>query len=260
MERRKVYTGLRFNADAIVEASKEFRGLVADDVTIITRQLWIEYPREELQFDSAPEFFTEYRRGIYSNVSYLIGSAEQRLDVTVFEWNTSVTVSDNDRANIDQIFEVFERHVPNAQVYKREPKPFVVFIGHGHNAMWKDLKDHLHEQHGYVVESYEIGARAGHTIRDVLQQMMDKSTFALIVMTAEDETSDGDLRARQNVIHEAGLFQGKLGFSKCIAIVEEGVEVFSNLEGIHQIRFGQGRIKETYGEVLATLRRESTSG
>jgi predicted nucleotide-binding protein len=55
------------------------------------------------------------------------------------------------------------------------------------------------------------GARAGHTIRDVLEDMLERPSFAVLVMTAEDQTADGESRARQNVVHEVGLFQGKLG-------------------------------------------------
>ena len=79
-------------------------------------------------------------------------------------------------------------------------------------------------------------------------------------MTGEDETSEGGLRARQNVIHEAGLFQGHLGFNRAIVLLEEGTEEFSNIQGIEQIRFGKKNIKETFGEVLATLRREFVDG
>jgi predicted nucleotide-binding protein len=118
------------------------------------------------------------------------------------------------------------------------------------------LKDHLHEQHGYELEAYETGARAGHTIRDILERMMDRSTFAILVLTAEDEQADGELRARQNVVHETGLFQGRLGFDRAIVAIEEGVEPFSNLQGIHQLRFNAGNIREIYGDVLATMRRE----
>jgi len=38
--------------------------------------------------------------------------------------------------------------------------------------------------------------------------------------------------------------------------LEDGTEEFSNIHGINQIRYGQGNIKETFGEVLATLKRE----
>ena len=86
--------------------------------------------------------------------------------------------------------------------------------------------------------------------------MIEKSTFALLVLTAEDEQADGTFRCRQNVSHETGFFQWKLGFSRAIVMLEEGVEEFSNIDGIQQIRFSKGNIKETYGEVLATLKRE----
>ncbi len=33
-------------------------------------------------------------------------------------------------------------------------------------------------------------------------------------MTGEDEGPDNTLKARPNVIHEVGLFQGRQGFSK----------------------------------------------
>jgi predicted nucleotide-binding protein len=86
--------------------------------------------------------------------------------------------------------------------------------------------------------------------------MLDESSFALLVMTGEDEMKDGKVLARQNVIHEAGLFQGWLGFNRAIVLLEDGTEEFSNIHGLQQIRFSKGRIAETYGEVLAVLKRE----
>ena len=46
-----------------------------------------------------------------------------------------------------------------------------------------------------------------------------------------------DQHARENVVHEAGLYQGKLGFSKAIILLEEGCEALSNVQGLGQIRF-----------------------
>jgi predicted nucleotide-binding protein len=58
------------------------------------------------------------------------------------------------------------------------------------------------------------------------------------------------------VVHEVGLFQGVLGFDRAIVAIEEGVEAFSNIQGIHQLRFSTGNIREVFGDVLATLKRE----
>ncbi len=52
--------------------------------------------------------------------------------------------------------------------------------------------------------------------------MLDDAAIAFLVMTAEDEQVHGTLRGRMNVIHEAGLFQGRLGFTKGIVLLEEG--------------------------------------
>ena len=72
-----------------------------------------------------------------------------------------------------------------------------------------------------------------------------------MVLTGEDLDANGTLHARENVIHELGLFQGRLGWRKAIALLEEGIEEFSNIHGINQIRFSKGNIQETFGEVLA---------
>ena len=171
---------------------------------------------------------------------------------------TSVSVEAGKRSTIEDIFEIFESNVstctlPAKRAQEQSPR---IFIGHGRSAQWKELKDHLHEKHDYDVEAYEVGSRAGHAIRDILEEMMSTSSMAVLVMTGEDKDDKGNLRARQNVIHELGLFQGHLGFSRAIILLEQGTEEFSNIHGINQIRFGKSNIKETFGEVLATLKRE----
>jgi predicted nucleotide-binding protein len=54
--------------------------------------------------------------------------------------------------------------------------------------------------------------------------MLDEGAFALLVLTAESERTDGVVLARQNVVHEAGLFQGRLGWRKAIVLREDGCE------------------------------------
>lgn len=173
---------------------------------------------------------------------------------------TSVAVSAANSEWIDRVLELFEATVAaprfSSQLKADKLPAPTIFIGHGRDDAWRDLKDHLLHQQGYLVEAYETGARAGHDIRDILVSMMSASAFALLVLTGDDETSDGQHRARQNVIHEAGLFQGRLGWHRAILLVEEGIEEFSNVAGLQQIRFSKGRIRETFGDVLATLRRE----
>jgi predicted nucleotide-binding protein len=57
------------------------------------------------------------------------------------------------------------------------------------------------------------------------------------------------------VIHEIGLFQGKLGFRKVALVEQEGVESFSNI-GLQTIRFPGERIEAAFPELERMLRRE----
>jgi predicted nucleotide-binding protein len=94
------------------------------------------------------------------------------------------------------------------------------------------------------------------TVSEVLEEMEDSASFAIMVMTAENEGADGKMHARENVIHEVGLFQGALGARKVVLLLEEGCEEFSNRAGVQYIPFAKGNIKEAFGEVLAALKRE----
>ena len=59
-----------------------------------------------------------------------------------------------------------------------------------------------------------------------------------------------------NVVHEVGLFQGRLGFEKAIVLLEDGCEEFSNISGIGQIRFPKGDISAKFEDIRRVLERE----
>ena len=131
-----------------------------------------------------------------------------------------------------------------------------VFIGHGQPLLWKDLKDFVHDRLQLPWDEFNRVPVAGITNITRLSEMLDNASIALLVMTAEDEQADGSVRARMNVIHEAGLFQGRLGFTRAIILLEDGCEEFSNIHGLGQIRFPKGNIKAAFEEVRQVLERE----
>ncbi len=131
-----------------------------------------------------------------------------------------------------------------------------VFIGHGRSPVWRELKDFITERLKLPVDEFNRVPIAGMTNIERLSEMLDAATFALLVMTGEDEQPDGKLHARMNVIHEAGLFQGRLGFTRAIVLLEEDCEGFSNIEGLGQIRFPKGNIRQAFEDIREALERE----
>lgn len=131
-----------------------------------------------------------------------------------------------------------------------------VFIGHGRSPIWRELKDFVEDRLRLPVDEFNRVPVARVTNIARLSEMMDAAAVALLVMTGEDEQPDGNLRARMNVVHEAGLFQGRLGFSRAIVLLEDGCEEFSNIAGLGQIRFPRGEIRSAFEEVREVLERE----
>jgi predicted nucleotide-binding protein len=131
-----------------------------------------------------------------------------------------------------------------------------IFIGHGRSLVWRELKDFLEDRLGLSVDEFNRVPVAGIATSTRLSEMLDAAAFAFLVMTAEDELTDGTLRARENVVHEVGLFQGRLGFARAIVLVEDECKEFSNIHGLGQIRFPTGNIAAKFEDIRAVLERE----
>lgn len=132
----------------------------------------------------------------------------------------------------------------------------VVFIGHGRFREWLALQSFLKDRLHLQCVEFNTESAAGVPTQERLSELLDQAGFAFLVMTAEDEQADGSKRARENVVHEAGLFQGRLTFRKAIVVVEEGCAEFSNIHGLGQIHFPKGKIQACFEDVRQVLERE----
>ncbi len=264
MQRRVTFDRTVFSPEVLLEACQDMDTEVektgvksAVDFVNCT----VTRSNESWTFYTLEEFTEELRRG-YIQAHLHKGADWHSMQVDLSSDSATVTVEAPDRAAIQRLLRVFYAKEADSRL-SAPPAPALpppvrprIFIGHGRSGVWRDLKDHLQDQHGYSVVAYEVGARAGLDVKDILLEMLETSSFACLVMTGEDLTAAGTSHARQNVVHELGLFQGRLGFNKAIALVEDGVDVFSNINGIQRLNFDPGRISTTFGHVLAAIRRE----
>jgi predicted nucleotide-binding protein len=138
----------------------------------------------------------------------------------------------------------------------KSPSGSNVFVGHGHSLLWREFATFLDKRLGLTVDEFNSVTVAGKSTQQRLDELLDTAGFAFLVMTAEDEQPDRKMHARLNVVHEVGLFQGRLGFKRAIVLLEEGCEEFSNVIGLGQIRFPKGNIKAAFEEVREVLERE----
>jgi Predicted nucleotide-binding protein containing TIR-like domain len=189
---------------------------------------------------------TEGRRRLLSVLiaGYVCADCRARLR----EWGVSA-------AQLDSIGHLLS-YVRDFTIDKPRYLPNAVFIGHGRRADWEKIRNHISKKHGLKVEEFNVSPPAGFTTVERLGEMLESASFAILVMTAEDRQENGKLKARQNVVHEIGLFQGRLGFARAIVVKEDGVEEFSNIKGLTYIPFKKGKIDDALAEIDRVLIRE----
>lgn len=129
-----------------------------------------------------------------------------------------------------------------------------IFISHGHADILKyQLKEFIREKLGKNPIVLSEQPNNGMTIVEKLELASEKCNKAIILLTADDRMPDGNMRGRQNVIHEIGFFQGKYGRKNVILLCEDGVEPFSNISGIVYIRFDRNHFQEIFESLRSEL-------
>jgi predicted nucleotide-binding protein len=121
-----------------------------------------------------------------------------------------------------------------------------IFVVHGHDHGRKETVARflttlslkpviLHEQ-----------ADCGKTVIEKFEDHAADVRCAVVILTADDvayaktDPDKKELRARQNVILELGYFVGKLGRARTFALVENGVELPSDIHGVVYIQLDEG--------------------
>jgi predicted nucleotide-binding protein len=159
-----------------------------------------------------------------------------------------------DLANsLRNVIEIFNLSKPAQQSI---PDSNRIFIGHGRSMQWRVLKDFIKDRLGLPYDEFNRVSTAGVGTQERLGEMLLHCEFAFLILTGEDFHDDKSLHARENVVHEAGLFQGKLGWRKAIVVLEDGFEEFSNISGLGEFGFPKGNIGAVFEDIRAVLERE----
>ena len=255
---------LKLHIDAIANVVKEdpkfFSSIIVyiDQLRKIVRSSSEEINREDLELfgRKIEEFYAKYRRQPGSRTVYIPPRQTANSDSIVGEINESI----KKLISLDEdSFKALLAQNTTQQIQQdihKTASDNCIFIGHGRSQLWARLKIYIENELGINTIEFESESRVGDSIIPILEKILGQATFALLVLTAEDETEDGSMRARQNVIHEAGLFQGRLGFKKAVILKQEGIEDFSNIAGLQYIGFNGDQIEQTFYELQRVLKRE----
>lgn len=129
-----------------------------------------------------------------------------------------------------------------------------IFISHGQNEVLKlKLKDFLRDRLDRETLILSEYPNRGLTVVEKLEKVSKLCNQAVVLLTKDDKQEDGQMRARQNVIHEIGFFQGKYGRENVILLCERDIDLFSNISGIVRIDFDANHFEEVFESLRANL-------
>lgn len=155
--------------------------------------------------------------------------------------------------DLEQIFEIRANSdlMPPAASSKAQRR---VFISHGRAPDWREVQAYLEKD--LKLDTLELAQEPnqGLTIFQKLADAADQCDSAVIIMTGDDIDAAGLSKARENVIHEIGYFQGRYGPSRVCFLHEDGVNVPSNLQGLVYSAFPKDAVHACFGLLTREMR------
>ena len=118
-----------------------------------------------------------------------------------------------------------------------------VFITHGRSQDWRSVQGFIEKDVGLKTVELAQEPNLGRTIVEKLEGGARMCDSAVIVMTGDDIANDGEVRVRENVMHEIGYFHGRYGRKSVVLLHEEDVHTPTNLAGIAYVPFPKGRVE-----------------
>lgn len=148
-----------------------------------------------------------------------------------------------DLMRVKAIFQSYLQEMNEAQQEKQDEitnhspiRRDIVFIVHGHDGELKQSVARIVEKQGLTAIILNERPSGGATIIEKIEKNSDVGA-AICLFTADDKCIneiDGTttMRARQNVVFEAGYFIGKLKRENVILLADKGIEMPSDLGGV----------------------------
>ncbi len=154
--------------------------------------------------------------------------------------------------DMEYIFEV--RSNSEKGVSDEQERPSRVFISHGRSQDWREVQAYVEKD--IKLDTLELAQEAnkGRTVLQKLDEESQNCSFAVVVMTGDDQADSAAPRVRENVMHEIGFFQGKFGLANVCLLHEEGVSIPSNIHGVVYIPFPKDLVIATFGLLTRELR------
>lgn len=133
-----------------------------------------------------------------------------------------------------------------------------VFIIHGHDELNRlRLSELLKDDFNLTPEVLLQRPGQSATTIDKFEQYAERCSYAIALFTGDDHVTakkqEEYFQARPNVIFETGWFVGRLGKKRVLILLQDGVKIYSDFEGVNRIQFS-GDVRDKHRDIQAELK------
>jgi sugar/nucleoside kinase (ribokinase family) len=135
-------------------------------------------------------------------------------------------------------------------------QPSAVFLVHNANPQSEEVRRFIEQDCGLRTFELSTSELGEHNLALLMDQHLDRCSFAVCLLGADGGTPGGRVPADQNLVHQAGIFQGRYGFGRVAILAEQGCDTFSNIAGLIRLDFPLRQVDAAFFELERMLERE----
>ncbi|MEE0544873.1 MAG: nucleotide-binding protein [Faecalibacterium sp.] len=218
---------------------------IYDDIDVLIEHRVITSSQEFISWKTRAERFLRTHYGENSKEAVDFGNTHFSLMIYTFNETESdyIEACKSGLVESKAVFEVYLEELKendvtpdNEATQDNSISKSKVFVVHGHDEALKQEVARIVEKQGLEAIILSEQANQGKTIIEKIEENADVGA-AICLFTKDDygrakDASEDKLRARQNVVFEAGYFMGKLGRGNVIIVADKDLELPSDMQGV----------------------------
>lgn len=220
---------------------------IYDDIDVLIEHRVITSSQEFISWKTRAERFLRTHYGENSKEAVDFGNTHFSLMIYTFNETESdyIEACKSGLVESKAVFEVYLEELKendvtpdNEATQDNSISKSKVFVVHGHDEALKQEVARIVEKQGIEAVILSEQVNQGKTIIEKIEENADVDA-AICLFTGDDygrakgtEAEENKLRARQNVVFEAGYFMGKLGRENVIIVADKNLELPSDMQGV----------------------------
>ena len=131
-----------------------------------------------------------------------------------------------------------------------------VFLVHESKRDWQAVRRFIVNECKLPVFELSMANVDENSLAEIMEEQLPRCSFAVCVLSTGASPGGLGENADQDLVHQAGILQGRYGFKRVAILAEESCKTFTNIAGLIRLDFPPGQVETTFFELERMFQRE----